>query len=93
MMFVAGALLLAGVARAAGSSSAVPANEEKTLETGTPYSQPYLDYASCSVNSKAVTEAMLAVPDEERGKVAGASGCLTATDKVWPTTVDDRDHR
>jgi hypothetical protein len=92
MMFIAGALLLAGVARAS-TASAVPAGEEKILETGPTSAQPYVDLGSCAANSKAITEAMLKVPDTERGKVEAASGCLVSDEQAFPAKVDERDRR
>ncbi len=88
---VAGLLLTAGIARA--SSSSVPAGEEKTLESGAPVTAAYLDYTNCKVNSKALTSALLQVPDEERGKVQAAGNCEVASNEAWPTTVDARDRR
>ncbi len=88
-MFLAGVLLLAGSASAAEMVSNIPANEEVTEETGAPYGKPYVDLTSCSLDSKAVTNAQLQVPDQDRGyKVEVASGCMTS-EKVWPTKVDE----
>ncbi len=89
MMF-AGLLLLAGSASAAEMVSNIPANEEVTEETGAPYGKPYVDLTSCSVDSKAVTNAQLQTPDQDRGyKVEAASGCMTVDHKEAPTKVDE----
>ena len=93
-MFFAGVLLLAGSASAAEVVSNVPANEEMTEETGAPYGQAYVDLTSCAVNAKAVTTAMLQVPDQDRGhQVEAASGCMVPAEKAAPTQVDDRYRR
>jgi hypothetical protein len=87
-----GALLLAGVARAASTSSAVPANEEKTLEAAQP-SVPYLDYANCptpKAQQDVQIKAVLQYPDEDRGAVVEKGGCAVASTEAAPTTVDDR---
>ncbi len=89
---IAGTLLLAGAARAATSSS-VPSEVEKSLEASAPVSAPYLDFTSCNVNSKAVTAALLQVPDQDRGSVLAASGCAVASNETVPTKVDERDRR
>ncbi len=89
--FVAAVLLSAGIARAASSS--VSPGEERTLESGAPASAPYVDLTSCQVNSKAVTAALLQVPDEDRGTVEGASSCQVASTEAWPTHVYDGDRR
>ncbi len=89
-MFFAGVLLLAGSASAADMVSNIPANEEVTEETGAPYGQPYVDLTNCTLDSKAVTNAQLQMPDQDRGyKVEVASGCMVKSDKVWPTKVDE----
>ncbi len=93
----AAALLLAGVARAAGTSSsgtssAVPPDEEKTLEAAQP-SVPYLDYANCptpQAQQETQIKAMLQYPDEERGAVVDKGGCAVSTAQEFPTKVDDR---
>ena len=86
---VAGLLLAAGIARA---DSSVPTSEEKILETGAPVSAAHLDYTGVQVSSKALTAALIQVPDEDRGNVETAS-FQVASNQVWPTKVDDRDRR
>jgi hypothetical protein len=93
-MFFAGVLLLAGSAGAADVASNIPANEEMTEETGAPYGQPYVDLTSCAVNAKAVTTAMLQIPDEDRGyQIEAATGCMVKADNAAPSQVDDRYRR
>ncbi len=89
---IAATLLLAGAARAATGSSA-PAEALKALETGATVSAPYLDFTSCSVDSKAVTAALLQVPDQDRGTVLAASDCAVASNEAAPSQVDDRYRR
>ena len=91
-MFFTAALVLAGAAYASSSSS-VPPSEERILESGTPASPPYLDLRDCNVNSKAITNALMQVPDDERGKVEATSGCEVASDEAVPTEVDARYRR
>ncbi len=92
LALIAAVLLSAGAARAA-STSAVPSSEEKILETGAPVTAPYLDFTSCTVNSKALTAALIQVPDQDRGSVLAASNCQVASSEVVPTQVDERDRR
>lgn len=92
-VFVA-TLLLAGVARAASTStsSAVPPDAEKTLESPQP-SVPYLDYANCptpQAQQEVQLKAMLQYPDEDRGTVISKGGCAVATTEEAPSKVDDR---
>ncbi len=90
-VFVA-TLLLAGVARAASTSSAVPQDAEKTLESAQP-SVPYLDYANCptpQAQQEVQLKAVLQYPDEDRGAVVSKGGCAVATTEEFPSKVDDR---
>ena len=94
MAVFASLMLLAGVARAASTStsSAVPADAEKTLEAAQP-SVPYLDYASCptpQAQQEVQIKAALQVNDEERGQVVDKGGCAVASTGTWPSQVDNR---
>jgi len=88
---VAGILLSAGVARAAATS--VPPAQEKILESAVTTGAPYIDLTRCTVDSRAVTAALLQVPDEDRGTVLPAGSCRVATERAWPTKVSDVDRR
>ena len=90
---VTGLMLLAGVARAAGTtSSSVPGDVENQLEAPKA-SLPYLDYANCptpQAQQEVQLEAVLQYSDEDRGPVVAKGGCAVASTETAPTTVDDR---
>ena len=84
--------LLATVASAAGTSSAVPANVEQELRAAKP-SVPYLDYTNCptpQAQQDVQIKAVLQYPDEDRGPVVAKGGCAVASTEVVPSTVDGR---
>ena len=89
LAFAAGLLLLAGAARAASTSSSYP----ETSMDSPQRSQPYLDYTNCPTpqeQEKTQLQAVLQVPDEDRGPVIAKGGCAVASTEQTPTTVDDR---
>jgi hypothetical protein len=88
----AGMLLLAGVARAADTSSAVPSDVEQARERSKP-SVPYLDYTNCptpQAQQEVQLKAVLQYPDEDRGPVVAKGGCAVASTEQAPSKVDDR---
>ena len=92
LALLAGLLLLAGAARAAGTSSSVPADVEHGLEHPKA-TQPYLDYLNCptpQAQEQVQLQAVLQVPDEDRGEVIAKGGCAVASTEQAPTQVDDR---
>jgi hypothetical protein len=88
---IAALLLLAGVARAAGTpSSSVPPGEEKLLENP-PLTVPYLDYANCptpKAQQEAQIKAVVQYPDQDRGAVVDNGGCAVASTGAFPATVN-----
>ncbi len=92
MAALSGLMLLAtaGVAYASGTS--YPADVEKTIEAPKA-SAPYVDYTNCptpQAQQEVQTQAMLQLPDQDRGPAIEKGACAVSTDQAVPSKVDDR---
>jgi hypothetical protein len=92
---VAGALLLAGAATAAMAAPSQILTQEEAREAAARQQSgaPAVDLTTCSLNTdtaRAFQQALLSVPEQERGRLVASGPCSVPESEPTPSKVDER---